>query len=46
MKLPFQIDLTGKVVVVTGAGGVICSVLAEAMAMTGIFFFAKERCST
>ena len=35
MKLPFQIDLTGKVVVVTGAGGVICSVLAEAMAMTG-----------
>ena len=35
MKLPFQIDLAGKVVVVTGAGGVICSVLAEAMAMTG-----------
>ncbi|MGN0506329.1 MAG: SDR family oxidoreductase [Lachnospiraceae bacterium] len=35
MKLPFQIDLTNKVVVVTGAGGVICSVLAEAMAMTG-----------
>lgn len=35
MKLPFQIDLTGKVVVVTGAGGVICSVLSEAMAMTG-----------
>ena len=32
MKLPFQIDLTGKVVVVTGAGGFICSVLAEAMA--------------
>lgn len=35
MKLPFQIDLTDKVVVITGAGGVICSVLAEAMAMTG-----------
>ena len=35
MKLPFQIDLKEKVVVVTGAGGVICSVLAEAMAMTG-----------
>lgn len=35
MKLPFQIDLTDKVVVVTGAGGVICSVLAEAMAMAG-----------
>lgn len=35
MKLPFQIDLKDKVVVVTGAGGVICSVLAEAMAMAG-----------
>lgn len=35
MKLPFQIDLKDKVVVITGAGGVICSVLAEAMAMTG-----------
>jgi len=35
MKLPFEIDLKDKVVVITGAGGVICSVLAEAMAMTG-----------
>ncbi len=35
MKLPFQIDLSGKVVVITGAGGVICSVLAEAVAMAG-----------
>lgn len=35
MKLPFQIDLKDKVVVVTGAGGVICSVLAESMAMAG-----------
>ena len=35
MKLPFQIDLTGKVVVVTGAGGVLCSMFAEAMAKTG-----------
>jgi len=35
MKLPFQIDLKDKVVVVTGAGGIICSMLAEAMAMTG-----------
>ena len=25
MKLPFQIDLSGKVAVVTGAGGVLCS---------------------
>lgn len=35
MKLPFQIDLKDKVVVVTGAGGVLCSLMAEAMAMTG-----------
>ncbi|MDO4285040.1 MAG: SDR family oxidoreductase [Eubacteriales bacterium] len=35
MKLPFQINLQDKVVVVTGAGGVICSVLAEAMAQNG-----------
>lgn len=35
MKLPFQIDLKDKVVVITGAGGVICSMLAEAMAMNG-----------
>ncbi len=35
MKIPFQIDLSGKVVVVTGAGGVLCSMFADAMAQTG-----------
>ena len=35
MKLPFDIDLTGKVVVVTGAGGVLCSMFAAALAKTG-----------
>ena len=35
MKLPFQIDLKDKVVVVTGAGGVICSHLAKAIASCG-----------
>ena len=35
MKLPFKIDLSGKVVVVTGAGGVLCSMFAEALAETG-----------
>lgn len=35
MKLPFEIDLTGKTVVVTGAGGVLCSMFAKAMAKTG-----------
>lgn len=35
MKLPFEIDLKDKVVVITGAGGVICSRLAKAIAMNG-----------
>ena len=35
MKLPFEIDLKDKVVVVTGAGGVLCSMFAEALAKTG-----------
>ncbi len=35
MKLPIKVDLTGKVAVVTGAGGVICSVMAEALAACG-----------
>ncbi len=35
MKLPFQIDLKDKVVVITGAGGVICSTLAKAVGTCG-----------
>ena len=35
MKLPFEIDLTGKVAVVTGAGGVLCSEMAKALAQCG-----------
>lgn len=35
MKLPFQIDLSGKTAVVTGAGGVLCSVFAKALAACG-----------
>ncbi|MBV8048373.1 MAG: SDR family oxidoreductase, partial [Paludibacterium sp.] len=35
MKLPFQIDLKGRVAVVTGAGGVLCSELAGALAHSG-----------
>ena len=35
MKLPFKVDLTNKVVVITGAGGVLCSVFAEAIAACG-----------
>ena len=35
MKLPINIDLSGKVCVVTGGGGVLCSVFAEALAAAG-----------
>lgn len=35
MKLPFEIDLSGKVIVITGAGGVLCSMFAKALAKTG-----------
>lgn len=35
MQLPFTLDLNGKVVVITGAAGVICSHLARAIAQCG-----------
>ena len=35
LKLPFTVDLSGKVAVVTGAGGVLCSVFAQALAQCG-----------
>ena len=35
MKLPFGIDLKGKTAVVTGGGGVLCSMFAKAVAKTG-----------
>jgi len=34
-ELPLTVDYTNKVVVITGAGGVICSCLAEALALSG-----------
>lgn len=34
-QLPFQIDLSGKTVVITGAGGVLCSGFAETVAACG-----------
>ncbi len=34
-ELPIYTDLTGKVAVVTGAGGLICSAIAEALAACG-----------
>jgi len=35
MNLPFNLDLSGKVAVVTGAGGVLCSDFARAIAACG-----------
>ena len=35
MNLPFSIDLTNKVAVVTGGGGVLCSSFAQAIAACG-----------
>lgn len=35
MAVPFKIDLKDKVAVVTGGGGVLCSVMAKAMAECG-----------
>ena len=35
MKLPLQVDLSGKVAVVTGAGGVLCGMFSKALASAG-----------
>lgn len=35
MKTPFNVDLSNKVAVVTGAGGVLCSMFARALASNG-----------
>ena len=35
MNLPLNIDFSGKVVVVTGAGGLICGAMAKAFALSG-----------
>ncbi len=35
MKLPLNTDLTGKVAVVTGAGGVLCGMFSKALASAG-----------
>jgi NAD(P)-dependent dehydrogenase (short-subunit alcohol dehydrogenase family) len=35
MSVPFKVDLKGKVAVVTGGGGVLCSTMAKALAECG-----------
>ena len=42
MNLPLNIDFTGKVVVVTGAGGVLCGTMAKAFAQAGAKVAALE----
>ncbi len=48
MKLPFNIDLTDKVCVVTGGTGVLCGAMADALAQCGakvaILALGKEAC--
>ena len=35
MNLPLNINFSGKVVVITGAGGVLCGTMARAFAQAG-----------
>lgn len=43
IKLPLNIDYSGKVVVITGAGGAICSIMARAFAQSGAKVAALNR---
>ncbi len=43
MELPLKVDFTGKVVVITGAGGVICGTMARAFAQAGAKVAAVNR---
>lgn len=43
IELPLQIDFTGKIVVITGAGGVLCSTMARAFAQAGAKVAALNR---
>ncbi len=43
MNLPFKIDLTGKVAVVTGGGGILCSSFSEALAECGAMVAILDR---
>ena len=35
MKVPFNVDLTGKTAIVTGGSGVLCSAMAYGLAVNG-----------
>lgn len=42
IKLPLNVDYTGKVVVITGAGGLICGAMARAFAQSGALVAALD----
>ena len=43
MELPLHVDFTDKGVVITGAGGVLCSTMARAFAQAGAKVAALNR---
>ena len=43
MELPLGVDFMGKVVVITGAGGVLCGTMARAFAQAGAKVAALNR---
>ena len=43
LDLPISMDYSGKVVVITGAGGLICSAMARAFAQSGAKVAAINR---
>lgn len=43
MNLPFKVDLKGQVAVVTGAGGILCSDMARALALCGAKVAVADR---
>ena len=44
MSVPFKVDLTNEVAVVTGAGGVLCSGFAKALAECGAKVAVADLC--
>ncbi len=43
MNLPFEVNLTGQVAVITGAGGILCGEMAKALALCGAKIGVADR---
>ena len=43
MNIPFKVDLKDQVAVVTGAGGILCSEMAKALALCGAKVAVADR---